>query len=235
VTRRLPVLALAAALALTGCRDGGGKPHVVVQTVFLDRLSAAIRQVNTTRQRLADDGATLDTAARKLDDVDAVAVTGSRDAVRARRPAAAAAAAKAATVAGRLSKDVTAYDRAVAALDAANGTGLDATQQQAVGGVVTAGHAEVGQLRTYATVIATIWPRYAALDENQSLWLARASNGWYRDQKEAAGGYATLTDRAGLDAARRSLGSADARRLAVARQASEAIRAARGALASLLG
>jgi hypothetical protein len=238
VTRRATAAATAALLALavlTGCHSGGGKPHTTTQTVLLERLSAAIAAVNTSRQHLADDAAAIGLAAARLDDVDAAAVTGDRDAARAARPAAANAVGKAAVAARRLGKDVTGYDRAVTALAAAGSTGLDATQQQAVTGVVTAGRAEVRNLRSYATVIATVWPRYESLDANQATWVGRAFNGWYRDRKESAGGYLDLTDHRTLDATRRELAGADEARLGAARRASAAIRTARGALASLIG
>ncbi len=237
MTRRATAIAatLLAVLAFAGCESGHGEPREAVQTRFLERLSAAITDLNTARQHLADDAAAISLAAERLDDVDAVAVRGDRTAVRGRRPAAAAAVSKAAAAARRLGKDVTTYDRAVAALGAAGDEGLDATQQAAVQGVVTAGRDELGQLHSYATVIATVWPRYESLDENQLLWLARASNGWYRNQDEAANAYVVLTERAGLTAARRSLSSADAARLRAARSAAAAIRTARDALAVLLG
>jgi hypothetical protein len=99
---------------------------------------------------------------------------------------------------------------------------------------VRTGRSEASQLHSYATAVATVWPRYEALDENQKLWLARSSNGWYRDQQEAAGAYVVLSDRPVIARSRRSLATADARRLAAARATDASIGRARGALASLL-
>jgi hypothetical protein len=237
--RRTALAALAAAtllLAGTGCRhgDGGTTRREPGATQYLDRLSRAIGAVSAARARLATDASAIGAGAQKVDDVDDVAVDGDRSAVRARRPAAARAVGKAAPLARRYNKDVAAYDTAVTALDAAKSDGLDATQQQAVTGVVTAARAELTALHSYATVVASVWPRYEQLDENQKLWLARSSNGWYRDQHEAAGAYVVLSDRAGLDAARRSLAAADGRRLAAARTADAAVATARDALATLV-
>jgi hypothetical protein len=229
--------ALGAALALTACQGGDGGPprEPVTQTRFLEELSAAIDGVNDARRRLATDGNALSAAATALDAVDAVAVTGNRDAVRNRRPKAAAAAAKAATAARALTKHVRAYGTAVETLAQAPTAGLDDTQRAAVLGVVRAARDEHRQLRGYATVIASSWPRYERLNEAQVLWLQRASNGWYRDTKEAAGAYVVMTDREALARDRRSFAGADERRLAAARVAGDAITAARGALASLAG
>lgn len=226
--------AVAAALALTACtRDEPREPRVVVETRFLDALSKAIEGVNAARARLAADANAIGTAAAALDDLDDVAITGDRAAARARRGAAANAMPAAMRAARRLNADVAAYRTAAAALDRAPKEGLDAPQRAALSDVVSAARAEQSQLRGYATVVASVWPRYEKLDENQRLWLTRASNGWYRDQRESAGAYAVLTDRAALGTARRSLAAADARRLSAARRADTAIDTARGALASL--
>jgi hypothetical protein len=227
----------ATTLALTACQTGGGprEPRVVEETRFLDALSGAIDGVNATRARLAADANAISAAAAALDDVDDVAVDGNREAVRARRPKADRAMAKASPAARRLNKDVRAYRDAVTALDGAATEGLDAAQQAAIDGVVAAARAELGRLRSYATVVASVWPRFEQLNETQKLWLARYSNGWYRDQREAAGAYVTMIDRTALARDRSSLARADARRLAAAKRASDAIAEARGALASLTG
>jgi hypothetical protein len=134
----------------------------------------------------------------------------------------------------RMPANVRAHDAAVTALAAAPSSGLTPEQVGALRDVTQATRTEARALRSYGTVVATVWPRYAALDEGQKLWLARASNGWYRNQQEAAGNYLVLVDRTALDAGRRSLAAADAARLAAARAAAGAIDGARGALASLL-
>jgi hypothetical protein len=233
LTRRAACL-VAIALALTGCHSGNKPPRTIVETRFLDQLAAAIDGVNAARQRLADDGAAIAAAAAALDRVDGVAVTGDRAAVRRARNDGGAAIAKGMSAARRTPASVKGYAAAVAALAAAPSNGLTAEQVNALRAVTQATSAEATALRSYGTVVATVWPRYAALDDNQRLWLARASNGWYRDQREAAGNYLVLGDRAALDAGRRSLVAADAARLAAARAAARAIGDARGALASLL-
>jgi hypothetical protein len=231
---RLTALALATTLALTGCHSGGGHRHDVVETRFLDALSTAIGQLNTARTRLANDAAAIAAAAARIDDVDDVAVGGDRNAVRARRALAAKAVPMASIVARRYGKDVTTDQTAVTALARATGEGLNDEQRAAVDKVATAAQQELTELHSYARVLATVWPRYEQLDENQKLWLARASNGWYRDQHESAGAYVVLSDRTGLDAARRDLAAADRRRLDAAKAVDRAVAAARAALASLL-
>lgn len=231
--------ALAAALALTAgpaCTTGGGtrEPTPPVETRFLDELSDAISAVNKARQALAADAGAISAAATAIDAVDDVAVTGNRDAVRNRRAKAGPAAAAAGRAARALNRHVRAYRTAVDGLRTAPTTGLDIPQQQAIRDVAAATRTEYDQLRGYATVIASIWPRYEKLNENQVLWLQRASNGWYRDTKEAAGAYVVMTDRDALAKDRRSLAGADSRRLAAAQRAGQAIAAARGALASLV-
>lgn len=227
---------LAAALAVTGtgCRADKREPKVVIETVFLERLSAAIRGVNAARQRLADDGNALGTAAQALDDVDAVAVTGDRQAVRDKRKPAANAMTTAGPVARRIGKDVTAYEQAITALEAADTPGLTAEQVAAIADAVSAGKAEVAELKRYGAAVATSWPRYEKLDSDQKLWLTRASNGWYRDQQEAAGAYVVMTDRRTLTPARRSFAAADSRRVAAAREAARSFEKAGAALAPLL-
>ena len=235
-TRAAAALAAALALTATGCTTGGGtrEPTPAVETRFLEELSAAIAAVNKARQSLATDANAISAAATAIDDVDDVAVTGNRDAVRNRRAKAGPAAAAAARAARALNKHVRVYRTAIDGLRTAPTTGLDVPQQRAIRDVATAARSEYDQLRGYATVIASIWPRYEKLNENQVLWLQRASNGWYRDTKEAAGAYVVMTDRDALAKDRRSLAGADARRLAAAQRAGEAIAAARGALASLV-
>jgi outer membrane murein-binding lipoprotein Lpp len=233
LSRRLAAALLAVTLA-TGCHTGHRTPRTTVETRFLDQLAAAISGLNAARQRVADDAAALGNAAAALDDVDGVAVTGDRAAVRRARAAGAPAIGKGLAAARRMPADVTAYAAAVAALAAAPTDGLTAEQAAALQDVVTAVRAEATGLHAYGTVVATVWPRYAALDGNQTLWLARASNGWYRTQQEAAGNYLVLGDRDALDAGRRSFATADAQRLGAARRAATAIDAARAALASLL-
>jgi outer membrane murein-binding lipoprotein Lpp len=227
--------ALAATLLLTGCRGGSDDSPRPVLTQYLDDLSTAIEGLNAARARLADDANAIGVAAAALDDVDDVAVTGNRDAARNRRPAADRAMPKASAAARRLNTDVVTYRRSVTALDEARDPSLTAAQQRALDDVVAAARKEVAQLKSYATVIASVWPRYERYDENQKLWLLRSSGGWYRDTKEAAGGYAVLNDRATLARDRRSLASADQKRLAATRMAGAAIATARGALAALLG
>lgn len=233
---RAPLVALAAALALTGCRGDPPprEPKVIIETRFLERLSAAIKGVNDARKRLADDANTLVAAARALDAVDEVAVTGDRQAARARRPAAVRATAAAAIVARRLNQDVAAYEKAVAALDAAEAPGLTPEQLDALRAAAQAGRAEVTALRRYAAAVTGVWGRYEELDADQKLWLTRASNGWYRNQKEAAGAYAVLTDRTRLATARRTFAAADGRRVEAGRTATAVFNAARAVLAPLL-
>ena len=193
-----------------------------------------IAAVNAARTTLARDAAALGAAAAAIDAVDEVAVTGDRDAVRAARRKAAAPVEKAAATARRLNKDVTAYDRAIARLDEAAATpSLRPEERGAIERVVTAGRQEARQLHTYATVIATVWPRYERLDETQGLWLARSSNGWYRDQQEGAGAYVVLADRTTMATARRALAAADAKRLTAAKKTDAAVADARAALAAL--
>ncbi len=230
-------VALAALAALPACdRVGGGRePRVVTETRFLDELSKAIKSVNDTRARLVKDANAIGTAAQRIDDVDDVAVEANRDGVRARRDAAANALPAASTAARRWNKGVTAYERAIRRLDAADEEGLDPAQRAAVAKVVAAARAEAKELHHYARVLASVWPGYERLEENQRLWYMRFSNGWYRDTKEAAGAYVVLSDRTRLARSRRSLANADRRRLDAARATDAAIAEARGALASLLG
>lgn len=233
--RTTTAAALAAALVLTGCRGGDDPPQRPVVTQYLEDLSKAIEGLNAARARLAEDANAIGAAAAALDDVDDVAIDGNRDAARDRRPAADRAMPKASAAARRLNRDVVTYRRSVTSLDDARDPSLTAAQDQAIRDVVAEARKEVDQLRSYATVIAAVWPRYERYDENQKLWLLRSSGGWYRDTKEAAGGYAVLNDRAALARDRRSLSSADQKRLAAARLAGAEIAAARGALAGLLG
>jgi hypothetical protein len=190
--------------------------------------------VNDARKRLADDGNALVAAAQALDAVDEVAVKGDRTAVRSRRPAAARATAAAGVVARRLGKDVDAYEKAVTALDAAEAPGFTPEQLDALRAAVRAGRTEVAALRSYVAAVTGVWTRYEDLDADQKLWLARASNGWYRSQQESAGAYAVLTERTRLAAARRTFAGADQRRVAAGRTATTAFDAARAALQPLL-
>jgi hypothetical protein len=236
VTRTAAVAAaVALALALPACDDGPKRePRQVVETVFLERLSGAIRDVNASRQRLADDGAALGAAAKALDDVDAVAVHGDRKVARERRPAAARTVQAASPVARRITKDVAAYERAVAALDEAEAPGLTKEQLDALRGAVQAGRTEVGELKRYASAVAASWTRYEKLDSDQKLWVARAYNGWYRTTEESAGAYVVMTERTKLATARRTFSAADGRRVTAARTAAAQYDAARRALTALL-
>ncbi|HEX8004386.1 MAG TPA: hypothetical protein VF519_16995 [Mycobacteriales bacterium] len=228
------LLAATAALAATGCRDApDDKPKTVVETRFLERLSTAIRDVNAARQRLADDGNALGAAAQALDDVDEVAVDGDRTKARERRPAAAKAVQAAAPVARRLNEHVRAYERAVAALDAADAPGLTPEQLTALSDAVLAGRTEVTELKRFAGAVASSWPRYEKLDNDQKLWVARAYNGWYRTQQESAGAYVVLTERQKLATARRTFAAADTRRVTAAREAAATFETVRGVLAPL--
>jgi hypothetical protein len=129
---------------------------------------------------------------------------------------------------------VAAYERAVGALAAADTPGLTPEQAGALARAVTAARAELAEAKRYAAAVTSVWTRYEELDANQKLWLARASNGWYRDQQESAGAYVVLTDRTRINAARQTFATADATRVAAARSATAAFDAARAALASLL-
>ena len=235
--RRATAVAAVVALAFAapGCRDAPARePRVVVETTFLERLSGAISDVNAARQRLAQDGDALVAAATALDDVDAVAVKGDRKAARDRRPAAARATQTAGEVVRRLDKDVAAYERAVAALDAAAAPGLTPEQLEAISDAAAAGRAEVAELRRYAAAVTSVWTRYEELDADQKLWVSRAYNGWYRTTEESAAAYVVLTDRRRLATTRRTFAAADERRVAAARTASRAFQRTRAALASLL-
>ncbi|HEV2889359.1 MAG TPA: hypothetical protein VGX28_03205 [Frankiaceae bacterium] len=232
---RAAVLAVALALVAPACTKGDAPPpKQVVETRFLDRLSGAIKAVNDARGRLATDGNVLGAAAQALDDVDEVAVNGDRAAARKRRPAAAKAVQAAAPIARRLNDHVRAYERAVAALDAAEAPGLTREQLAALGDAVQAGRGEVTELKRYAAAVASAWPRYEKLDADQKLWVARASNGWYRTQNESAGAYVVLTERQRLATARRTFATADARRVGTARTTAATYDRVRAVLASLL-
>ena len=238
--RRAPRAALAALLvvALAGAcqpqrRDD--PPRVITETRFLEELSDAIAAMNRARAAVVADANALSAGAAALDDVDDVAVDGDRDAARGRRAKAQAAMAKARPAARRLGGHVRAYRRAIDTLARASKVGLDPAQHAAITNVVSAARAEYSPLRDYATVIATIWPRYEKLDEDQRLWLTRYNGGWYRDRQEAAGAYVVMTDRDALARDRRSLAGADKRRIEAARAYDAEADRARGVLATLLG
>ena len=233
--RRAAAAALAAVLAVAGCTKDEPEPRpTAVQTVFLERLSAAIRDVNAARQRLADDGAALGAAAQALDDVDEVAVTGDRKTARDRRPKAARAVQAAAPVVRRLNEHVRTYERAVAALSAADAPGLTGDQQAALRDSVQAGRDELTELKRYAAAVTSVWTRYEKLDSDQKTWVARAYNGWYRTTKESADAYVVMTERSRLALARRTFASADQRRVAAGRTATQRFDEARATLSPLL-
>lgn len=233
--RRAAAAAVALALLAPACtKDEPEPPKVVVATVFLERLSAAIRDVNTARKRLADDGAVLGAAALALDDVDEVAVTGDRKAARDRRPKAAGAVQKAAPIVRRLNEHVRTYQRAVTALSAAEAPGLTPEQLAALRNAVQAGRDELNELQSYATAVTSVWTRYEKLDADQKTWVSRAYNGWYRTTEESADAYVVMTERPKLAAARRTFASADQRRVQAGRTATERFDKARATLSPLL-
>jgi len=233
--RRTAAAAVALALLAPACtRDEPAPRPTAVATVFLERLSTAIRDVNAARVRLSDDGAALGAAAAALDDVDEVAVKGDRTTARARRPKAAGAVQAAAPIARRLQEHVRAYQRAVTALSSAEAPGLTPEQLAALRDAVQAGRDEVAELQHYATAVTAVWTRYEKLDADQKTWVARAYNGWYRTTQESAGAYVVMTERPKLSAARRTFATADQRRVEAGRTAAERFEKARATLSPLL-
>ena len=175
--------------------------------------------------------------AMALDAADAAAESGSRSRTAAARPAARAAGGKVRTALAGLPLRVKAYQRAADELAAAAkaAPSLDDAQRTAIADVVAGGRAEAAAADAFRVAGRTAWPAYEALNDQQSLWLDRASSGWYRDQQEAANAYTVLGEdnRAALARARTLLQRVDAARRPISERERGALARADSALASL--
>ena len=203
----------------------------------LGRLDAAIGGFNAARTQVLTSTAAVVAGAMALDKADDACATGSASRAAAVRPPARAAGGKVRTAVAALPLLLRAYGRAADELAAAAkaATSLDAGQRAAIDAVVTGGRAEAAAADAFRVAGRTAWPAYDQLNDQQSLWLDRASSGWYRDRQEAANAYAVLlTDlRPALDRARTLLQRVDAARRPISERERGALARADTALATL--
>ncbi len=200
----------------------------------LQRLDAAVAEVNRTRAELLRAPAAVVAAATALDAADSASATGARSAARTARATARTAVPPAEATLAATAQQAARYRAALQVLQQA-GTALPAPAQDALGPVVAAGEGEAAALESFGTSAGRAWPAYAALDKAQALWLERAGAGWYRSDDEAADAYAVLVrpQRAALSAARTALREADAARRPATERQRQALAAADEALGSL--
>jgi hypothetical protein len=210
---------------------------VQLRTTGLARLDAAITAFSAARaQVLAATGAIVQGAVA-LDKADVACATGSAARAEAARRPARAARGKVRTALAGLPRRMTSYDKAANELAAAAkaATSLNPAQREAVTAVVTGAREESAAADAFRVAGATAWPAYEKLDADQSLWLDRASGGWYRTTSEAAGAYRVLrTDKEpALARARALLERVDAARRPISERERAALSRADVALAPL--
>lgn len=192
--------------------------------------------LNASRGAVLDAPGAVTAAATALDGADEACATGNRElAADARATAHAAAAAGDAALAA-LPDRLATYRADLAALAEA-GSALEPPQAQPLSDVVEAGEREAAAQEDFLVVARAVRPSYDALDQAQTIWLERASAGWYRDRREAANAYAVLREpvAAELDEARSALADADAARRPPTEAMRAALAAADAALAPLRG
>ena len=176
-------------------------------------------------------------AAIALDGADDACAAGATTAAADARKKARAATPKAKAALSGLPARLSAYDKALDALAAAEkkATSLDADQRAAIDAVVRGGRAEARASDAFRVAGKTAWPAYASLDAAQSVWLDRRLGGWYRNIQEAADAYAVMTkeQRPALERARTLLERVDTARRPVSDEERAALAAADEALAPL--
>lgn len=200
----------------------------------LATLDEAVALVNAARRSALLVPDAVVEGATALDGADEACATGQRDLAASARTRARVAVPAATRAFGALPQQLSAYRAALTALIPA-AEPLAAEQQQALVAVRTAGEAETTALVAFGAAARELWPAYSALDDAQSLWLARRSAGWYRSQREAADAYVVLRKPglAALEQARADLAAADGARRPATERVRSALTAADAALEEL--
>lgn len=223
---------------LVGC----GGPRRVAGPIIdrdtgLHRLDIAITAFDKARAQVLSATSAIITGAVVLDNADDACSTGVTQTAKDARDRARAAVPKTQSALSVLPARLTAYQRALSSLAAAEkaATRLTPGQRSALDAVVAGARAETHASDAFRVAGKTAWPAYVKLDAAQSLWLDRRVSGWYRDQQEAAGGYDVLVrdDRPALDQARTLLERVDTARRPISDRERKALADADAALASL--
>ncbi|MDT7570837.1 MAG: hypothetical protein QOE05_1011 [Actinomycetota bacterium] len=200
-------------------------------------LGTAIKTFGVARKSVLTATGDVIAAALALDAADEACAAGTTNAASAARTKARAAKPKAEKSLAALPAKLSAYQKALSSLAAAEkaATSLDTDQRAALDEVVAAGRAEAHAADAFRVAGKTAWPAYVKLDGAQSVWLDRRLAGYYRSAQEAADGYAVLTrdDRPALDLARTLLERVDTARRPVSERERAALAAADAALAPL--
>ena len=226
------------ALLLAGCRE----PHRVAGPVIerdtgLRGLSTAITTFGVARKAVLTATGAVVSAAIALDAADEACAAGTTNAAAAARTKARAAKPVAEAAIRALPAKLTAYQKALSSLAAAQkrATSLNSEQRAAIDAVVSGGRAEARASDAFRVAAKTAWPAYVRLDATQSFWLDQRLSGNYRNVEDAANGYAVLTrdDRPALERARTLLERVDTARRPVSDRERVALAAADAALAPL--
>lgn len=188
---------LAAGVLATGCAGGGSRPRPrdgqTARTPIVDpppssaTLTDARLAFESARAAALRSAAAFGPGAAALDAVDAAAVRGDLEVARrgvaaSARPATTAAAAKRA-----LPRQAESYASAARGLGrAARLPVLSPPQAVALRDLAAAASMEVAALQGLAASQATGWSAYSDLQQAQALWLQRATDGFYPDQRTQA-------------------------------------------------
>jgi hypothetical protein len=223
---------------LAGCSDGRRvEGPEIERDTGLRGLSTAINTFGLARKQVLNATGDIVAAALALDAADDACAAGAKDAAATARAKARAAKPKAEAALKALPAKLSAYQRALNSLAAAQKrtTSLDDEQRAALDAVVTGARAEAKASDAFRVAGKTAWPAYVTLDGAQSTWLDRRLAGYYRNIEEAAAGYAVLTrdERPALQRARTLLERVDTARRPVSDREREALAAADLALAPL--
>jgi len=232
------VLVLAAVLGMAACSRGADPVPAPADPTSssLDALSAATDLVNQGRATALERARKVTEGLERRDAVDGLASAGDRSAVRSADDAADTAITMALGALDDLGPALAAYQRGIDDLGrAATSSDLSTEQRRLIGTVVAAVRAEISATRDLASAVRAGVPAYTALAGHLDEWIRRARAGWYRNETEAANAYAVLVGdtRAALDRVRAAVARADEARAAAGERTTEALRAARAALAPL--
>ena len=147
--------------------------------------------MGSTRATLVRDVAAVQAGAAAIDAADVACARGDGVGARSTLRRAAGPADRATAALRGLPGELTAYGRALDALDAAR-RGLEPVQARVLSTVVTAGRAEVTAGRAFGPGAAAAWPAYARLRRDEATWVTRAVTPWYRSTSEGADAYVVL-------------------------------------------
>ncbi|MEA2484383.1 MAG: hypothetical protein QOC55_2330 [Thermoleophilaceae bacterium] len=225
-------------MLLAGC---GGPRRVegpiIERDTGLRALSTAITTFGVARKQVLTATGDIISAALAFDGADDACAAGATNAASTARAKARTAKPKAEKALSALPAKLSAYQRALNSLAAAEkrATSLNADQRTALDAVVAGGRAEAHASDAFRVAGKTAWPAFVTLDATQSFWLDQRLSGNYRNVQDAANGYAVLTrdDRPALERARTLLERVDTARRPVSERERTALAAADEALAPL--